>query len=54
MGKAGRKKLENTPEKYLEAGAPVIENYQDFCKCMTEMPGMRRYINEKNMQLELI
>ena len=53
LGKASRTKLENTPEKYLEAGAPVIENYQDFCKCMTEMPGMRRYAGGKNIQLEL-
>ena len=53
LGKASRTKLENTPEKYLEAGAPVIENYQDFCRCMTEMPGTRGYSNEKNMQFEL-
>lgn len=53
IGKASRAKLENTPEKYLEAGAPVIENYQDFCRCVAELPGVRGYANEKNIQCEL-
>lgn len=51
-GNAASSKIENTPEKYLEAGAPVIESYQDYCRCMAEMPGTRRYL-EKNVQFEL-
>lgn len=34
-------KIENSPEKYLEAGAPVIKNYKDYCTALCEMPGTR-------------
>lgn len=40
-GLVSRYKLENRPEKFLEAGAPVIKDYKDYCKCLAEMPGMR-------------
>lgn len=49
-GEVSKAKLENTPECYLEAGAPVIDNYADYCKCLTEMPGIR---SVKTEQLEL-
>ena len=35
-------KMENTPEKYIEAGAPVIKNYKDFCQALKEIPGTRK------------
>lgn len=41
LGKVSKYKMENTPEKYLEAGAPVIKDYKDFCKALTELPGER-------------
>lgn len=40
-GKVSRYKVENTPEKFLEAGAPVIKDYKDFCVCLSEPPGKR-------------
>ncbi len=40
-GRISRYKLENTPERFLSAGAPVIKNYKDFCAAMVECPGQR-------------
>lgn len=40
-GTVSKYKLENTPEKFLEAGAPVIKDYNDYVKCLAEMPGIR-------------
>lgn len=40
-GKVSKYKKENTVEKYLEAGAPIIENYEDYCKACCEVPGVR-------------
>ena len=40
-GEVSKYKIENTPEKFLEAGAPVIDNYKDFCKALAEAPGKR-------------
>ena len=34
-------KKENTVEKYLEAGAPIIESYEDYCAACNEVPGQR-------------
>lgn len=42
-GKISKSKIENTCEKYIEAGAPVIKDYKDYCKCFAEMPGIRSY-----------
>lgn len=53
LGKVSRSKLENTPEKYLEAGAPVISDFQDFLKCVREVPGERHCKKELDSQLEL-
>lgn len=40
-GRVSKYKLENCPERFLKAGAPVIKDYKDFCVALTEMPGMR-------------
>jgi len=40
-GKSKRWKLENTPEKYLYDGAPVIKDYNDYRLCLAEAPGER-------------
>ncbi len=40
-GRVSKYKMENTPEKFLSAGAPVIKDYKDFCVALTEMPGQR-------------
>lgn len=41
IGKVSKYKIENTPEKYLEAGAPIITSYNDYCKALKEAPGAR-------------
>lgn len=53
VGKASRAKIENTLEKYLESGAPIIDNYSDYCKCLAELPGIRGCAKEIGSQLEL-
>ncbi|MFA6856275.1 MAG: DNA-processing protein DprA [Treponema sp.] len=53
-GKAARHKVENTPEKYLSDGAPVIKDYADYCRCLAEIPGMRSTMQKnKDGQLPL-
>lgn len=47
-GKASKYKLENTPKKFLDAGAPVIKDFADYCKALTELPGTRMYDDKKN------
>ncbi|MCR4742735.1 MAG: DNA-processing protein DprA [Treponema sp.] len=39
--KVSKFKKENTIEKYIEAGAPVIKDYKDYCQVLKEMPGKR-------------
>ena len=39
-GSVTKYKIENTPQKFLEAGAPVIDDYNDFCKVLSEPPGV--------------
>ncbi len=41
LGRISRAKLESCPEKYLDAGAPVVKDYRDFCACLRERPGER-------------
>ena len=41
IGRVSKFKLENCPERFLKAGAPVIKDYKDFCVALTEMPGLR-------------
>ena len=40
-GLVSRYKLENTPKKFLDSGAPVIKDYKDFCVALAEPPGLR-------------
>ena len=40
-GRVSRYKRENTPEKFLSAGAPVIKDYKDYCVALAEPPGER-------------
>lgn len=39
--KSDRNKLKNDPELFVNDGAPVIEDYADFIKCLSEAPGRR-------------
>ena len=41
-GRVSKYKLENTPQKFLSAGAPVIKDYKDFCVALVEAPGERK------------
>lgn len=41
VGAVSKYKLENTPERYLESGAPVINDYKDYCMALSEAPGKR-------------
>jgi Predicted Rossmann fold nucleotide-binding protein involved in DNA uptake len=47
-GRTAKRKIENTPEKYLSDGAPVIQNYADYCRCLAEMPGLRSTKQKNN------
>lgn len=40
-GRVSKYKMENSSERFLKDGAPVIKDYKDFCVALTEMPGMR-------------
>ncbi|MCQ2575656.1 MAG: DNA-protecting protein DprA [Treponema sp.] len=40
-GKVSKYKIENRPSKFLEAGAAVVKDYNDFCTYMKEAPGKR-------------
>ncbi|MBP3710766.1 MAG: DNA-processing protein DprA [Treponema sp.] len=41
LGKVSKSKIENTIERYRSDGAPVIKDYDDYCRCRAELPGMR-------------
>ena len=40
-GRVSKFKMENTPERFVSAGAPVIKDYKDFCLALAEPPGQR-------------
>ena len=40
-GRISKYKMENSPTKFLNSGAPVIKDYKDYCVAMVEMPGLR-------------
>lgn len=40
-GQVSKYKVENRPEKFVKAGAPIIKDYKDYCKAREEMPGIR-------------
>lgn len=52
-GTISKHKLENSPEKFVESGAPVINSYSDYCKCFSEPPGKRCCNIKDDGQLEL-
>lgn len=41
MGKVSKYKVENSLKKFLDAGAPIIKDYNDYCQCLSEEPGSR-------------
>lgn len=43
-------KITNSVQKYVDSGAPVICDYEDYCRCLKEIPGSR---SEKIVQLNL-
>ena len=53
LGNISRSKLENSPERFLESGAPVIKDYKDFCVCLKELPGGHSCKIKSDGQLEL-
>lgn len=48
--KITKAKMETSCEKYVSEGAPVIKDYEDYCRAMVEAPGLRQ---NKIKQLEL-
>lgn len=48
--KITKHKLEVSSEQFVQDGAPVIKDFEDYCRCLAEMPGTR---NIKIKQLEL-
>jgi len=44
-------KLEVCCEQYVQDGAPVINDFEDYCRCISEAPGTRS--SKKIQQLEL-
>ena len=43
-GRVSRYKIENTPERFIFSGAPVIKDYKDYCLALEEMPGARSLV----------
>ncbi len=41
LGQVSRHKLESSADSFVFDGAPVIKDYEDYCKCLAEMPGIR-------------
>lgn len=39
-GRVSKYKIENRPERFLEAGAPVIKDYNEYCRVMNSPPGV--------------
>ena len=40
-GRVSKFKIENSPQRFVSAGAPVINDYKDYCAALAEMPGIR-------------
>lgn len=45
-GKVSSYKLENQIQKFIEAGAPVIKDYEEFCKVLADPPEKNREENK--------
>ncbi|MDE5899595.1 MAG: DNA-protecting protein DprA [Treponemataceae bacterium] len=52
-GRVSRMKAESCPEAYVECGAPVIQDYDDCCRCLKEAPGERNCKLNGGGQLDL-
>ena len=53
IGKVSKYKVENKPDKYLEAGAPIVKDYKDYCEYLSEMPGKRTKATEQQLLFNL-
>lgn len=51
MKQASRSKLESSVQHFLDEGAPVIKDFDDYCRCMVELPGIRSANNVKQGDL---
>ena len=51
--KVSKYKVENKPDKYLEAGAPIIKDYKDYCDYLSEEPGKRVNTTEQQLLFNL-
>ena len=47
-GKVSKYKINNCPEKFVEAGAPVFKDYADYCRILLQTPEQRIEQMEKN------
>lgn len=53
-GNVTKHKFENRPEKFIEDGAQVIKNYDDFCQYLKKAPGLHNLeLQQKIQQGEL-
>lgn len=52
-GNVSKYKVENKPDKYLDAGAPIISDYKDYCEYLTEEPGKRIKIAEQQLLFDI-
>ena len=52
QGLASKYKVENDPEKFLEAGAPIITGYEEYCKYLLDYPNMDRKKDEQGLLFE--
>lgn len=50
---AEEKKLRMDPELFVQDGAPVIDNYADYCRCILEAPEKRICVQNNEVQLTL-
>ncbi|MCF0242126.1 MAG: DNA-protecting protein DprA [Treponema sp.] len=50
-GTVSKHKIESSSLRYVEDGAPVIKDYDDFCKSLEEVPGFRSCKNIKQLSL---
>ncbi len=49
LGKISSAKAERTVEGFLRQGAPVVHDYRDYVKCLSEPPGTRCVKNQQFM-----
>jgi DNA processing protein len=50
---AGSRKHVQTIAQYIDDGAPVVADYEDFCRCLAEKPGKRSIKIKEDGQLML-